>query len=154
MPVKAIYTASIGQNGVGAFILQCKRLDFHYCDWSGSSKGMNAFLAHLLAPFARQHPSIEIHVSPRPSTHPIIRAHYINPSTSSTNHPRLKAICVRNLSQEQVLRKAEMLRDSTGEKNKKVKAGKTVASVNEGVRGIWSPMHGARNPLDGMGKKG
>ena len=47
-----------------------------------------------------------------------------------------------------------MLRDSTGEKNKKVKAGKTVASVNEGVRGIWSPMHGARNPLDGMGKKG
>ena len=28
------------QNGVGAFILQCKRLDFHYCDWAGSSKGM------------------------------------------------------------------------------------------------------------------
>ncbi len=28
------------QNGVGAFILQCKKLDFHYCDWAGSSKGM------------------------------------------------------------------------------------------------------------------
>ncbi len=28
------------QNGVGAFILQCKRLDFHYCDWAGSSRGM------------------------------------------------------------------------------------------------------------------
>jgi len=28
------------QNGVGAFILQCKKLDIHYCDWAGSSKGM------------------------------------------------------------------------------------------------------------------
>ena len=28
------------QNGVGAFIRQCRRLDFHYCDWAGSSKGM------------------------------------------------------------------------------------------------------------------
>ncbi len=31
---------TILQNGVGAFILQCKRLEFHYCDWAGSSKGM------------------------------------------------------------------------------------------------------------------
>ena len=28
------------QNGVGAFILQCKRLEFHYCDHWSSSKGM------------------------------------------------------------------------------------------------------------------
>lgn len=28
------------QNGLGAFVLQCKKLDFHYCDWAGSSKGM------------------------------------------------------------------------------------------------------------------
>lgn len=28
------------QNGVGAFILPCKRMDFHYCDWAGSSRGM------------------------------------------------------------------------------------------------------------------
>lgn len=31
---------SMSQNGLGAFILQCKRLDFHYCDWAGSSRGM------------------------------------------------------------------------------------------------------------------
>lgn len=29
-----------GQNGVGAFVLQCKRMEFHYCDWAGSSVGM------------------------------------------------------------------------------------------------------------------
>lgn len=34
------------QNGVGAFILQCKRLDFHYCDWSGSSRGIK-YCFHL-----------------------------------------------------------------------------------------------------------
>lgn len=33
------------QNGVGAFILQCKKMDFHYCDWAGSSKGMK-YVAH------------------------------------------------------------------------------------------------------------
>ena len=33
-------TAGNRQNGVGAFVLQCKKMDFHYCDWAGSSKGM------------------------------------------------------------------------------------------------------------------
>jgi len=28
------------QNGVGAFVLQCHKLSFHYCDWAGSSRGM------------------------------------------------------------------------------------------------------------------
>lgn len=33
--------ANKNQNGVGgAFIHQCKKLDFHYCDWAGSSRGM------------------------------------------------------------------------------------------------------------------
>ncbi|KAL2053095.1 hypothetical protein ABVK25_006732 [Lepraria finkii] len=44
MPVQAIRTTSTARNGVGAFILQCKRLDFHYCDHWGSSKGMKTFL--------------------------------------------------------------------------------------------------------------
>ena len=40
MPVSAVHAVSAGRNGIGAFIHQCKRLDFHYCDWAGSSKGM------------------------------------------------------------------------------------------------------------------
>lgn len=40
MPITALRTVSKAQNGVGAFVLQCKRLDFHYCDWAGASKGM------------------------------------------------------------------------------------------------------------------
>tara|TARA_R110002003_G_scaffold125_6_gene11427 strand:+ start:2769 stop:2930 length:162 start_codon:yes stop_codon:yes gene_type:complete len=38
--------------------------------------------------------------------------------------------------------KAEILRNSTGEKNRKT--GKPVISVNESVRGIWDPFHGAK----------
>lgn len=99
----------------------------------------SAFLRQLLGPFAAQHPQIEIHVSPRPSRHPVIRGTYIN--------GREKAICVKNLEREQVLEKAELLRDTSGEKVRRVKGGRVVTSVNESVRGIWSPMHGAKSPI-------
>ncbi len=36
------------QNGVSTFILPCKRLDFHYCDWAGSSRGMKSVLSTTL----------------------------------------------------------------------------------------------------------
>ena len=111
----------------------------------------STFLTHNLPLFARLNPSIEIHVSPRPHTHPVIRAHYISAKTNNhlsshptTNNTPTKAICVRNLDPQQVLQKAELLRDGNGEKNRKVKAGRVVRSENESVRGIWSPMHGPR----------
>ena len=46
------------------------------------------------------------------------------------------------MTNEGVKAKAELLRDGTGEKNRKV--GKPVSSLNESVRGIWSPLHGGR----------
>lgn len=99
----------------------------------------STFLTHLLRPFAIQNPQIEIHVSPRPNRHPIIRGSYIN--------GREKTICVRNLEMQQILQKAELLRDASGEKLKRVKGGRMVTSLNQSVRGIWSPMHGAKVPL-------
>ncbi|KAK4992275.1 39S ribosomal protein L51, mitochondrial [Elasticomyces elasticus] len=133
MPLQALRSVAKSQNGVGAFILQCKRLDFHYCDWAGSSKGMNAFLKHTLPAFARQNPQVEITISPRPRKHPVIRGTYIN--------GREKAVCVRNMEKEQVLEKANLLRDASGEKLRKVT--KPVKSLNESVRGIWDPFHGS-----------
>lgn len=132
------------QNGVGSFILQCKSLSFHYCDWSGSSRGMNTFLSANLSAFASDplNKSIEIHVSPRPNHHPVIKASYIN--------GREKAICVRNLEALQVLRKVELLRDASGEKARRVKGGRVVGSLNPSVRGIWSPFHGAARERGGF----
>jgi large subunit ribosomal protein L43 len=122
------------QNGVGSFILPCKSLSFHYCNWWGSSRGMNSFIKSSLPTFARNSPQIEITVSPRPRRHPVIIAHYINGTQRS--------ICVKNLQNEGVREKAELLRNSTGEKNRKW--GKPVTSINESVRGIWDPFHGAK----------
>ena len=152
------------QNGVGAFILQCKRLDFHYCDRWGSSKGMkyarvphllpefspytfsnkypSTFLrSHLLRAFAAAHPQIQIHISPRPNTHPIVRGLYIN--------GREKVICVRNLEKEQILKKVELLRDANGEKVRRMKGGRVVGSLNESVRGVWDPFHGGNKEIVG-----
>ncbi|KAK0264223.1 39S ribosomal protein L51, mitochondrial [Friedmanniomyces endolithicus] len=132
MPLQALRTVAKSQNGVGAFILQCKRIDFHYCDWAGSSRGMNAFLKHQLPAFAAQNPSIEISVSPRPGRHPVIKGQYIN--------GREKAICVRNMEATEVTKKAELLKTASGEKLRRDR--KPVKSFNESVRGVWSPFHG------------
>ncbi|KAF2168279.1 hypothetical protein M409DRAFT_21716 [Zasmidium cellare ATCC 36951] len=132
MPLQALRTIAKPQNGVGAFILQCKRLDFHYCDWAGSSRGMNDFIKNKLPLFARQNPSIEISVSPRPGRHPVVIGHYMN--------GRTKPICVRNLHELQVLNKVALLKEASGEKLKRVT--KPVRSLNESVRGVWSPFHG------------
>jgi large subunit ribosomal protein L43 len=107
-------------------------MDFHYCDWAGSSKGMNGFIKSLLPKFAAANPQIEFSVSPRPGKHPVITGHYVN-----GNH---KPICVRNLSPYEILQKVELLRDASGEKLRRTN--KAVLSTNSSVRGIWSPYHG------------
>lgn len=122
------------QNGIGAFILQCKRLDFYYCNHAGSSRGMNNFLSSsLLTRFTAQYPQTEFRISPRPAKHPVLRAYYVN--------GREKAVCVRNLEKEQVESMAEYLVGNSGNKVKKVGSRKVLSS-NPNVRGIWSPMHG------------
>lgn len=47
---------------------------------------------------------------------------------------------------DQIMKKAEILRDMSGEKARRVKGGRVVGSLNESVRGIWSPFHGAKGP--------
>ena len=43
------------------------------------------------------------------------------------------------MEKTQILQKAELLRDASGEKLKRVT--KPVKSLNESVRGIWDPFH-------------
>ena len=99
------------------------------------------FLQSHLSAFAQQNPGIEVAVSPRPGHHPVIRGHYMN--------GKHKAICVRNMHPAEVLQKAMILRNASGEKlNKGNRAGRNmVKSVNESVRGIWSPYHGAQGKV-------
>ncbi|QSL64865.1 hypothetical protein MERGE_002169 [Pneumocystis wakefieldiae] len=131
MPIQVVQQISKARNGFGAYIFQCKKLQFCYCNWAGSSRGMNIFLQKMLLKFSKDNPHIEMIVSRRPGKHPIIRGIYVN--------GREKVICVRNLDPQQILKKAELLRNSSGAKLKKVKW--PVSSMNKSVRGIWSPFH-------------
>jgi large subunit ribosomal protein L43 len=47
---------------------------------------------------------------------------------------------VKNLEKGQILEKTILLRDASGEKLRRET--KPVKSINESVRGIWSPYHG------------
>ncbi|KAF9736728.1 hypothetical protein PMIN02_001604 [Paraphaeosphaeria minitans] len=135
MPLSAIQKVATAQNGVGAFILPCKRITLRYCDWAGSSKGMNAYLKTQLGFFAKRNPQIEIQVYKKANDHPAITAYYLNGHQRSVN--------VKNMAPEEIKEKLELLRNSSPEKNKRVPA-KPVTSINENVRGIWSPFHGAK----------
>jgi large subunit ribosomal protein L43 len=47
---------------------------------------------------------------------------------------------VRNMEPTEVLKKAELLKAASGEKLRRER--KPVKSLNESVRGVWSPYHG------------
>lgn len=85
-----------------------------------------------LPKFARENPQIEIRVSPRPTKHPLIKGLYIN--------GREKPVSVRNFDSLEILKKANHLKEASGEKLKRTKT--PVTSLNDSVRGIWSPHHG------------
>jgi large subunit ribosomal protein L43 len=97
----------------------------------------SGFLKSQLAKFAAANPHIEITVSPRPRKHPVIIGHYLN--------GREKAVCVKNMEPLQVLQKAQLIRNATGEKLRR--RTKAVVSINDSVRGIWSPYHGKGMPV-------
>ncbi len=92
----------------------------------------SGFIKSLLPKVAASTPQIEFAVSPRPGRHPVIIGHYIN--------GRTKPICVRNLTPYEILQKVELLRDASGNKNRRTT--KAVVSTKPSVRGIWSPYHG------------
>lgn len=86
----------------------------------------------MLPQFAAANPSIEINVSPKPNKHPVVVSHYII--------GKEKFICMRNMQPNEIAKRLEVLRQASGFKPKRVT--KPVTSVNESVRGVWSPYHG------------
>lgn len=128
----SISTTATGQVAHGAW---CTFTFFAVSSFSTSQNTnllCRSFLKNTLPSFAKSNPQIEIRVSPRPHKHPIVKGHYIN--------GREKVICVRNLEPEQIFNKTNLLKEASGEKLKRTN--KPVTSLNESVRGIWSPYHG------------
>ncbi|KAG9319303.1 hypothetical protein KVV02_002584 [Mortierella alpina] len=89
------------------------------------------YLKKDLIQFAKEHPHVEVIVTPRPSKHPVIRGLYLNGKD--------KVVCVRNMEPLDIAGKVNLLKESAGNRMKDFK--KPVISTTESVRGIWSPFH-------------
>ncbi|CAG8702105.1 6575_t:CDS:2 [Funneliformis mosseae] len=123
---------TIAKNGVGAFVFSCRKIEFNYCERSGSSRGMIEYLQNHLIPFAKENPQLEVVVTPRPSKHPLITGTYLN--------RKQKQVCVRNKKPDAIAEIVKLIRDNTGVTAKK-RFKKPVISTTESIRGIWSPFH-------------
>ncbi|KAK9383848.1 mitochondrial 54S ribosomal protein mL43 [Kockiozyma suomiensis] len=131
MPVQSVRRGiSVARNGVGAFVLPCRKLTFRFCNWGASSVGIREFLHESLNKFSKENPGIEFEVIKKHG-HPVIIGDYLN--------GKQKVICVRNLTASEVAVKANLLRDASGRKLARAK--NPVSSINDGPRGIWSPFH-------------
>lgn len=130
MPIKPVPKLPVLQNGVGAFVLACKRITVQFDQAGGSSQGLRDFLRLRLDSYAQKHPKIEFKVVQK-AGHPVLRGEYSN--------GRDKAICVRNLNVDNVQNKLNVLRGASGERIRKRNA--KVESINDSVRGVWSPLH-------------
>ncbi|KAK9468527.1 thioredoxin-like protein [Lipomyces arxii] len=121
---------SVARNGVGAFVLPCKKITFQYCNSGGSSLGIRKYLNDALGKFARENRGVEIEVKIK-SGHPLITGNYMN--------GKQKVICVRNMTTAEINDKVRIIRDASGYKLKRMV--NPVHSENEGPRGVWSPFH-------------
>lgn len=131
MPVRAIAKTSIARNGVGAFVSPCHKITVQYCNWGGSSSGMREILkAGKLNEIASNKPHLFFEIVKRQG-HPKLEFHYNNDTT--------KNIEVRNLSPSEIITKIQEFSQNSG--NALSKFNQRVLSMNESVRGIWSPMH-------------
>lgn len=130
MPIKPVPKLPVLQNGIGAFVLACKRITLQFDQAGGSSQGLRDFLRLRLDKYASQNSKIEFRVVQK-AGHPVIKGYYSNGKD--------KAVCVRNLNVDNVQNKLNLLREASGEAIRKRNS--KVESINDSVRGLWSPLH-------------
>ncbi|KAL7751716.1 39S ribosomal protein L51, mitochondrial [Sorochytrium milnesiophthora] len=118
------------KNGVGVFVPQLKKLTLHYCERSGSSRGMIQYLQQRLFNFANTHPHVEIVVTPRPSKHPLLRGVYLN--------DKERRFCVRSKTPKEIEECMQMLAQASGSPPTHPPKG-GVISTTPAIRGIWHP---------------
>lgn len=92
---------------------------------------MREFLKYRLSKVANENPKIEFEVIKK-SGHPLVTGTY-NKQDNST------PVSVRNLNIDEVENKIKAVLNSSGAELKKHK--QPVESLNQSVRGIWSPFH-------------
>uniref|UniRef100_A0A061RGS9 Large ribosomal subunit protein mL43 n=1 Tax=Tetraselmis sp. GSL018 TaxID=582737 RepID=A0A061RGS9_9CHLO len=87
-------------------VWQLTQLRLHYCPFSGSSRGVRAFVEHFLPIFREQNSQLVLETAERRGKHPYLYAEYRNGNT--------RVIGLKNQDEESVLRHAQMLRSCHG----------------------------------------
>ncbi|KAK6463755.1 hypothetical protein DFJ63DRAFT_135439 [Scheffersomyces coipomensis] len=131
MPVKAIARTSISRNGVGAFVSPCYKISVNYCNWGGSSTGLRELLnAGKIDKIAQEKSNIIFEVIKR-TGHPSLKFHYNNDVVQDIN--------IANLKAHEIVNKLDEYSQRSG--NDLFKFNHRVLSINDSVRGVWSPLH-------------
>jgi len=146
-------------NGHSAFIPQCRKVVFEYCDKWPSSAHTRTFLLNHLQSVAKENPHVEFVVKQRNHKEPIARGFYSTypipkfrriphnschyaPSVSAFGavNNRDKVVPLNGFEVNGIQKKVQLLLDSSGAKIKPLKR-RTVETSTESARGIWSGLH-------------
>ncbi|XP_051140113.1 54S ribosomal protein L51, mitochondrial [Andrographis paniculata] len=109
-------------------VWQLQKLIVRFCDWGGSSRGIRAFMESQLPAFKENNPQLEVVTELKRGHHPYLKGLYRNKNE--------RAVCVKNLTPEEVLRCATRLRNSQGRKVLKLKT--RHVTQHPSVQGTWT----------------
>ena len=104
---------------------QLQRLVVRYCPHGGSSRGARAFVFDEFAKFAEANPAVECRSELGRGKHPVVRGSYVWGDD--------KVLDAKNRSSDEVMRMAEVLRDSSG--RKMLRFEKPVVSEKPSIQG-------------------
>ena len=104
---------------------QLQRLVVRYCPHGGSSRGARAFVFEEFAKFAEANPAVECRSELGRGKHPVVRGSYVWGDD--------KVLDCKNRSSDEVMRMAEVLRDSSG--RKMLRFEKPVVSEKPSIQG-------------------
>ena len=104
---------------------QLQRLVVRYCPHGGSSRGARAFVFDEFAKFAEANPAVECRSELGRGKHPVVRGSYVWGDD--------KVLDCKNRSSDEVMRMAEVLRDSSG--RKMLRFEKPVVSEKPSIQG-------------------
>lgn len=131
MTVKPIFIKSIERNGIGNLINSCYKITLQYCNLGGSSNGIRELLkSGSLDEYAKNKQFIFFEIKQK-FGHPLLKFYY--------GYNKINEVNIANLSKDSIIEKLTEFSLRTG--NDLIKCNNKVVSLNESVRGIWSPMH-------------
>ncbi|KAK1290653.1 hypothetical protein QJS10_CPB18g00388 [Acorus calamus] len=109
-------------------VWQLQKLVISFCDISGSSRGIRAFMESHLPAFKERNPQLELLTELNRGRHPYLKALYRNKNE--------RVVCIRNQEPEEILLQATRLRNTLGNKVKKLKT--RHVTHNPSVQGTWT----------------